>query len=345
MSSTPPRVRLDRIAIVMMSAIGDAVHVLPVVTALKRHRPDCRITWFLAPGPAALVRGHPDVDEIVVFNARAGAREYLRMRRTLADRSFDLVLNFQVALKAGLLTALLHAPVKLGFDRRRARDLNWLFTNARIPPHVNQHVQDQYFEFLDWLGVPTQPVVWNLGPWPHEQGLMRSVLEGAEAPLVSIAVSSARPERNWPAERWAEVIDALQEGCGVRVALIGGRSDHELEAERVILARVRQRPISTMGSSLREMVAVIAGSALVMTPDTAPLHIAVATGVPVIGLFGTTDPRRTGPYRASHDLIVDAFREPGDGDDILVEKRPGRMDRITVEQVLEKVELWNRARS
>src|SRR6185295_17489036 len=140
--------KLDNIGVVMMSAVGDAVHVLPVLNALKRHAPESKITWVLQPGPASLVRGHPHVDEIVLFDRGKGWRAFTEVRRELAHRPFDLVLNFQVYFKAGIVTSFTRAPVKLGFDRERARDLNWLFTNKKIPPHANQHVQDQYFEFL-----------------------------------------------------------------------------------------------------------------------------------------------------------------------------------------------------
>ncbi|MEX2179891.1 MAG: glycosyltransferase family 9 protein [Gemmatimonadaceae bacterium] len=336
--------RLDRIAIVLLSAIGDAVHVLPAVTALKRHAPRSRISWFLSSGPASLVRGHPGVDEIIAFDPRRGARAWFDMRRQLRARAFDVVLDFQVAIKAGLLTSLLRAPVKIGFDRARARDLNWLFTNRRIPARANQHVQDQYFEFLEYLGVPTSPVEWNLGPWPGESGLMRSVIESAQRPMVSIAIASSRKEKDWPPDRWVPVIDTLQERYGTRVVLVGGRSDSELRAEQVILDGVRERPLSTLGCTLRELVAVLHASALVISTDSAPMHMAVALGVPVIGLFGMTDPRRTGPYRASQQLIVNAYRDPGDGDAILMEKRYGRMPRIDVEDVLAKVALWHSSR-
>src|SRR5437763_5127994 len=90
-----------RICIVMMSAIGDAVHVLPVVTALKRHEGGSKITWILQPGPASLVRGHPDVDEILVFENGRGVRGMLDLRAALAKREFDLVIDLQVYLKAG----------------------------------------------------------------------------------------------------------------------------------------------------------------------------------------------------------------------------------------------------
>jgi heptosyltransferase I len=116
--------RLDSICIVMMSAVGDAVHVLPVINALKRHAPACRITWILQPGPASLVRGHRSVDEIIIFDRSAGMKGFTDVRRELAAREFDLVINLQVYFKAGIVTAFTRARVKLGFDRSRARDFN-----------------------------------------------------------------------------------------------------------------------------------------------------------------------------------------------------------------------------
>ena len=123
-----------RICIVMMSAVGDAVHVLPVINALKRANPATRITWVLQPGGAALVRGHRSVDEIILFDRTRGWRAFTEVRDELSTRRFDLVINLQVYLKAGIVTAFTHAPIKLGFDRARARDFNWLFTNRKIPP-------------------------------------------------------------------------------------------------------------------------------------------------------------------------------------------------------------------
>src|SRR5689334_5726564 len=111
---------LRRVCIVMMSAVGDAVHVLPVINALKRHSPGVHITWILQPGPASLVRGHHSVDEILIFDRAKGLAAFNDMRRTLASRQFDLVINLQVYFKAGIVTRLTQAPVKLGFDRARA---------------------------------------------------------------------------------------------------------------------------------------------------------------------------------------------------------------------------------
>ncbi|HEY3583894.1 MAG TPA: glycosyltransferase family 9 protein, partial [Casimicrobiaceae bacterium] len=124
---------MNRVCVVMMSAVGDAVHVLPVLEALKRHSPATHVTWVLQPGPATLVRGHRAVDEILLFDRSKGWRAFAEIRRQLASRAFDLVINLQVYFKAGVVTAFSRASVKLGFDRARARDFNWFFTTHRIP--------------------------------------------------------------------------------------------------------------------------------------------------------------------------------------------------------------------
>jgi heptosyltransferase I len=332
---------LDRVCVVMMSAVGDAVHVLPVINALKRHHPGARITWVLQPGPATLVRGHPSVDEIILFDRATGWRAFTEIRRELGQREFDVVVNLQVYFKAGIVTSFTRAPVKLGFDRARARDFNWLFTNRKIPPHPSgQHVQDQYFEFLAALGVPHEPVVWNLGPWEHERAWQRDFFAPLDRPVAAIVVATSKPQKDWLPERWAEVVDALYADYGLQPVLVGGRSPRELHAEAVIMQRARHRPVSALGSGLRNLVGILDGSALVLAPDTGPLHMAVALNRPVVSLIGYTNPKRTGPYRRFHDLIVDAYGEPGEDYPLSMETRLDRMPRITVADVLDKVELW-----
>jgi heptosyltransferase I len=219
------RAPLRRICVVMMSAVGDAVHVLPLLTALKRLDPAPHVTWVLQPGPATLVRGHPAVDDVVLFDRAAGARGFLDVRRELRARGpFDLCLNLQVYFKAGLITGFVPAPVKLGFDRARARDFNWLFTTAKVPPHPMQHVQDQYFEFLDALGVPHEPAVWDLGPWPQERAWQRDFFAPLDRPAAAIVVATSKPQKDWLPERWAAVCDALWTDYGLQPVLVGGRS-------------------------------------------------------------------------------------------------------------------------
>jgi heptosyltransferase I len=333
-------VSLDRVGLVMMSAVGDAVHALPVVNAIKRHAPGSRLTWILQPGPASLVRGHPSVDEILEFDRSRGVSAFTSLRGTLRDKPFDLVIDLQVYFKAGIVTSFTSAPIKLGFDRQRARDFNWLFTNRRIPAHEPQHVQDQYFEFLTALGIPSEPVTWGLGPWDAERGWQKEFFARIGRPAAAIVVGTSKPDKDWMPERWAAVADALYAEHGLQTILVGGRSAREMEAAATIERLTAHKPVNALGSGLRNLVSIIDGSALVLSPDTAPLHMSVALERPVISLIGYMNPKRVGPYRRFRDLMIDAYGDPGEDYPVTMDKRPGRMGRITVRDVLDKVEVW-----
>ncbi len=330
----------QRIGIVMLTALGDAVHVLPVVNALKRHAPSAHITWIAQPAAAALVRGHPAVDDIIVFERASGWRAFVDARHTLGTRQFDAVLLLQPYLKAALLASFASARMKIGTDRSRAADLSWLATSTRLPARPLGHMQDQFLEFVEFLGVAAGPLMWNLGPWPGEPVVHLPLLADATRPLASIVVATSKAEKDWLPERWAEVSDALVESYGLQPVLVGGRSSRELAAERIIMERARHRPLSALGSGVRPLVGILDRSALVLSPDTGPLHMSVALGRPTISLIGYADPRRTGPYRRYHDLMIDAFHDPGEVGAVTNERRHDRMQRITVRDVLARVDIW-----
>ncbi|HEX7090967.1 MAG TPA: glycosyltransferase family 9 protein [Longimicrobiales bacterium] len=331
------------IAIVMLSALGDAVHVLPVVNALKRAWPESRITWVIQPVPYRLVHNHPAVDDFILFHRQRGTRAlraYIEMRDLLAHRRFDLLLSLQVYLKAGLLTALARSTVKLGFDVRRARDLNWLFTTHRIPARPAAHVQDQYFEFLTYLGVDPHPVEWGIVLTDAERERQREFFGRLGRPVCGVVVGTSNPEKNWAPERYVRLIQALESEWGFRTVLIGGPSAGERRAADTILAATGTRTIDALGDDVRRLVYLLAGCDLVVSPDTGPLHIARALDVPVVGLYGFTNPKRHGPYGRYTDLVVDGYaRWPGEDYPCSMERRRGGMDRVTVEAVLEKVQL------
>jgi heptosyltransferase I len=327
-----------RVAIVMMSAIGDAVHTLPVINSLKAAVPGIHLTWVIQPGPHALVAGHPAVDEFIVFDRRRGWRAFADVRRALAGRRFDLVLALQVYLKAGVVTALIDSPRKLGFDRARARDFNWLFTTERIAPRGQRHVQDQYFEFLEHLGVP--PLLeWRLGPTAEEAARYAPLLAGVGRPLAALVVGTSKPGKEWPAERYAALVDRLEGDLGVRTMLVGGRSPRELEAAATIRRLARHAPLDLLEWDLRRLVYLLDRADVLVSPDTGPLHAGVALGTPTVALMGYTNPKRVGPYRRFPELLIDAYGDPGEDYTVSAEYRPGRMERITAEQVAEKVEL------
>lgn len=326
-----------RLGVVMLTALGDAVHVLPVLTAIRRHAPDTHITWVLQPGPAALVRGHPAVDELLIFDRRAGWRAFLAVRRALRERPFDLVLALQTYLKAGIITALARAPVKLGFDRARAGDLNWLFTTHRLPPRPPRHVQDQFLEFLDALGVPHGAPVWDLAPTAEERRAARALVREADGPLVGLVAGTTKAPKNWLPERYAELAARVRRELGGTCVVLGGSSPPERATRDAVTARAEAAALDTTGCDLRTLLGLLDACDVVVSPDTGPLHIAVALGVPVIGLYGYTNPKRVGPYRSAADLLVDAYGDCGEDYPVSGAYRPGRMGRITVEMVFARV--------
>ena len=326
----------------MLSAIGDAVHVLPVVNALKDAWPRCHVSWIIQPVPHRLVEGHPAVDEFILFRRRrglAGWEGYQDLMKRFPARPWDLALNLQVYFKAGLITALLPARVKLGFDRARARDLNWLFTNEKIEPAGQRHVQDQYFEFVEHLGIDPHPARWGIPITPAEREAQAAFFGRMDRPVCCVVVGTSKRQKNWNAEGYARVLEALEEEHGLRPVLVGGPSPVEREMADRILARTRARPLDMLGDDLRRLVWLLDGSALVVSPDTGPLHIARALEVPVVGLYGYTNPKRTGPYRRYQDLVVDGYAAfPGEAYPVSPTYRDG-MKRVTPEMVLEKVAL------
>jgi heptosyltransferase I len=329
-----------RLGIVMMSALGDAVRVLPLLDAIKRHALTTHITWVLQPAPAELVRGHSLVDDWVIFRRDRGLKGYLEVRRELATRTFDLVLNPQIYFKAGVVTSFTRAPVKLGFDFARTRDFNWLFTTHRIPPRPSGHVQDMYLEFLDAIGVPRrEDIRWHLGPTLEERQAALRIVEGAVGPLVGLVIASTGRDRCWYADRWAEVATALRAECAARCVMLGGRSPYEVETAERIASLTDAAPINALGSGLRVLLGLLDACDLIIAPDTGPLHMAVAMEVPVVGLYGYTNPKRAGPFRKYQDILVDRFGDPGEDYSPGERYRPGRMRLITSRDVIEKAKL------
>lgn len=347
------------ILVVMMSAVGDAVQVLPVLNGLRRAFPNCRIDWLIQPGPYALVRDHPTVDDFILFHRGPRGRHPAALAlgaralqtavgavRESAHRhpggGYDLLLDLQVYFKAGALTALAPARVKLGFDWRRTRDLNFLFTTHRIPPHPGgfAHTQDQYLEFLRYLGVNPDPLIYGLSLTDREREAQRAFFQEQERPTCAMVVASSSPKKDWSPEGYARVAEEVHRRMGLRPLLVGGDSAREKETVQRIQSACRVPTVVAMRNDIRQLLWILHGSRVVISPDTGPLHMSRAMEVPVVGLYGFTNPKRSGPYRMFQDLVVDGYaRQPGEEYPITPRCRPGGMGRITPDDVLRKVEL------
>ena len=337
-SGPPPK----EICIVMLSAIGDAVHVLPVANALKRAWPDTRITWVIQPVPHMFVEGHPAIDDFIVFERRRGLRAWVGFRdlmREVRERRFDLLIGLQVYLKAGLITALIPSRIKLGFDRVRARDAQWLFTNRRIPPHEPQHVQDQYFEFLRYLGIDPEPVTWRIRFTDEERAVQKAFFDGLGRPGCAVVLGTSKAQKNWTPSGYARVLEEVHRTHGLQPIIIGGPSDVERRIADEVAQATNVALVDMLGDAPRKLMWLVDGSALLITPDTGPLHIGRALGTPVVSLFSYTNPKRSGPYRAFEDIIVDGYALHPDEDYPIMHVYRDGMDRVTVDGVLQKVSL------
>lgn len=329
----------QRAAIVLLSAIGDIIHALPLVSSLKAAAPGLSIEWIAQPVPGEIAGRHPGVDRLWTLERIRGWRAYRELARDLRGRRFDLVVDLQVYAKASLVTAILDSPRKIGFDRDRAREFNWLVTNERVAGGPLRQACEQYLEFADHLGVPRR-YEWPLPLSVDERAAQAAFASTLRAPMAALVVGTSRPSKEWPAERWARLAESLTGDFGYEVCVVG--SDHPAERERALeIARLARVPIrDERRNDIRRLLWLLDGSALAVSPDTGPYHLAVALGVPTVGLYGLTDPARVGPGRRFAELVVDAFHDPGEA---WHPPRPGyrqdRMARIPVSRVIEAVAL------
>lgn len=337
-----------RICLILQSGIGDVVHGLPLVNALKRDDPRRHITWVVERVPSPLLRPHPAVDEVVLFDRRGGLKELRALRRQLRGRSFDVVLNCGIYFKSVVPTFLARAPYKVGYGRDRANDLAWLWVNHRVPARGQRHRQDMYLELIEPLGVAAEPLEWRLEPTEEERRWQTKFFDQmGDDHVVGIVTTSAIGAKDWPVERFAQLALALQNDFGLRVLLLGGPGAREQQRARAVMRD--GQAVWGLGSDLRKSCALLDRCDLVVAPDTGPLHIARALRTPVIGLYGHTNPQFSGPYRAYEDLTIDRYNYDAPG--VLytgpVERlhparagaRRDRMKLIQVAEVLQKVQL------
>ena len=335
------------LCILRLSAIGDTCHVVPLIHTLRRAWPDCRITWIIGAVEAKLMRLLPDVELIPVDKRRLHS-EWFRLRRALGQRHFEALLDIQVSLRANLLSTLVRADVKLGFDRARARELQWLFTTARIPPREREHVLDGFLGFAAALGARERVLEWNLN-LPEDARRYAAALIQDERPTLLLNPASSHPLRNWRVERYAAVADHAAKRHGMRVILCGGSDPRERELGAAIRAAARAPLVDQIGrDTLPGMLALLARATLLIAPDTGPVHMATAVGTPVIGLYAATNPARSGPY-LSRDWCVDRYPQAaqrflGKAPEELAWwtkiERPGVMDLVETDAVIERLDAF-----
>jgi heptosyltransferase I len=307
MSALPLQNRPASLCILRLSALGDATHTLPVVRALQDYWPETTITWIIGKLERRLI-GQLEGVEFIVFDKRGGWKEVTRLRQTLRGRRFDVLLHMQVAARANLLSRLIRAPVRLGWDRARSRDFHTWFTTDQVSAVPFQHQVQGFLEFPRALGIAVDAPRWDLPIAAEAEDWARGQLPQGQ-PVLMISPCSSHPLRNWRAEHYATVADHAVSRLGMAVVLSGGPSRLEQETGAAIESQMAAPCLNLIGKdTLEQSKALLRQAAVVLTPDAGPAHIASALGTPVIGIYAATWSRRSGPYN-SLDLCVDRYEE------------------------------------
>jgi heptosyltransferase I len=333
------------VCILRLSAIGDTCHIVPVLRTMQQVWPATRFTWIIAKTESRLMRLIEGV-EFIIVDKRAGIGALAALHRQFAGRSFDALLDMQVALRASLIALHVSAAVKLGFDRPRARELQWLFTNARIAERSREHVLESFFGFPEALGIKERLLRWDI-PLPHEaQEYARALVPDAQPTLV-ISPCSSHAQRNWRPERYAAVAEHAVRHHGMRVILSGGPSALEHATGAAIERAARVPLVNQIGrDTLPQLLALLARARVLLSPDSGPVHMATAVATPVLGLYGATNPARSGPY-LSQKWCVNAYAEaarrfrhcePEELPWTTKIEEPGVMDLIQVEEVIARLD-------
>ncbi|MEW6989811.1 glycosyltransferase family 9 protein [Colwelliaceae bacterium 6441] len=289
------------LCLLRLSAIGDVCHAVAMVQQIQRQYPETKITWVIGKIEASLLRGLPGV-EFVIFDKKAGLKGYRDLRDTLKGQTFDVLLHMQVALRASIASLCISAKVKIGFDRFRAKEGQWLFTNKKIAPQKNPHVLDGFLGFAQALGVTPQTPSWHM-PISDEDQLWASEKLASSKPVAIISPAASKAERNWHSEGYAKIADHLIER-GFDVVICGGPTTAEkLLAEEINSLSQHSLQNLVGETSLKQLLALLKLAHLVIAPDTGPAHMAVTVGTPVIGLYAHSNPLRTGPYHYQHYVV------------------------------------------
>jgi heptosyltransferase I len=334
------------LCLIRLSAVGDVCHTLPVVRTLQAAWPATRITWIIGKLEASLVGDIPGI-EFIIFDK--SQNPYLQMRRALKGRRFDLFLHMQMSLRASMASLAVKAPVRLGFDKERAHDFQWLFTNRRIPHRDRQHVMDSLFGFAEALGIQERVLRWDI-PVPAEaEAYARAhIPDGRPTLLISPCANPRfRNWRSWQPEHYAALADHAASRHGMQVLVTGGRSEIEKAYGERIAALAKTGVTDMVGkTSLKQLMALLGRATVLVSPDSGPVHMGTAAGTPVIGLYATTNPDRAGPYMSQRwrvDRYPDALKQ---FDGLTPEtapwgtrvRDPKAMDCIKVEDVTGKLD-------
>jgi heptosyltransferase I len=304
----------ERILIIKLSAIGDIIHTLPAVAALRRAYPEAWLAWMVEKAGASLLRGNPDLDELITVDTHTwranwwmGLRHAWYVTRHLRRASFDLCIDFQGLLKSAVFAYLSGAPRRLGLPRQQCREpLSAVFSNFHGPlSDPSRHIVDQLVELLQPVGVATTErrftIPYSEADEHFAERVWRELGLRSEVPVVVLNPGAAWETKRWGEINFARLNDALIRRFQVRTLLTWGPGEEPL-MQRVVRAAA-YTPAIAPATTLLQLAAIIARGRAFVGGDTGPLHLSAAIGTPTVALFGPSDPRRNGPYGLGHVIL------------------------------------------
>lgn len=309
-----------RVLIVKLSAVGDVVHVLPALAALRRALPEAHIGWVAHPGPASLLEGHPELDSLFKLprpkNLRQGIAALRALRHELRSAGpWDVAIDFQGLTKSALVAWVSGAARRVGFAGEASRELNALFMTDRVRP-TSVPVIEMNLELVAALGCR----VTNSRPHlvcheADEQYIMRWAQEQGRSGqrFILLDAFAGWASKRWRFERWAFVAKALYRSHALETLVFFGPGERS-EAEHLaqLIQKTGTPAIVAPETTLRQYVALVKHcAALFLGGDTGPMHIAAALGVPTVALFGASDSRRNAPvFAGARFVVLQDFSQP-----------------------------------
>lgn len=296
------RFQTSRVLIVKLGAVGDCVHTLYALRALRLKLPDAHIAWAVEEKSHEVVAGHPDLDQVLPIPRSKGIVHWMRSALKVGEIPFDLTIDFSNLFKSGLVTWFSKAPVKIGFDTWR--EANRLFTNRRFP-FTKGHMVNRYFSLLAPLGITDIPDrVEIFVPDEKKKKVDDWFLKNIDPsrPVVALNPHGTWNSKLYPLTKYAFVANRLMEKNIQVVVCWGGKAEHE----RALFFKelIGNRGITAPATDLKELAHLLSKCTVYLGNDSGPMHMAAACGIGVVGLFGPTNPERVSPLTGHKRILV-----------------------------------------
>ena len=323
-----------RFLVLRMSALGDIVHTLPAVCALRESFPRATIDWLVDEKWAPVLEDNPCVDRVIAMN-RSSWSSMTAAVRSMRRAQYTDAVDFQSLYRSAILGRLSGAPQRLGFDSHYSRERGAALFYTKVVTPQRAHKVEHNLELVEKIGARTSAIRF---PLPAVSDAAREVervlaVNGINDYFV-LSPGGGWGSKCWPPERYGELHHKLAQALGIRGVISFGPGEREL-AEIVQRHAGSPEPVvETFG--LRQLVALLRRAQFLVAGDTGPLHLASALGTPLVGLYGPTDPARNGPY-SSRDVVVRRAR-PEETTYQRGEQPSRAMLAITVEDVLDAVD-------